>query len=306
MSDVATLVNLEGREDFYTRWRWSEGTVEPGFTAVLRVKNEARSLPWVLPGLFRSLSRVVLVDNGSDDGTPDLARRIAEENGATERIEVLEYPFSVARCGPEHLDTPAASVHSLTYFYNWSFSHVRTRYALKWDGDMVLTNQGEMIFRDLAWQLESCDTVINIPRFPLYVDTDRVAYLDSLLKNREPWGWPNKPGYSFGKGLEWELQLRPDDAAKLLLPEWLCFELKYLDSDEFDHWSAIEFDRSIRTRRKAREWEVYHALTKGEVPEGVVKVETDGDQHVIDVVRTTSVADWEARTAEARKDGYLW
>jgi len=27
-------------------------------------------------------------------------------------------------------------VHSLTYFYNWSFSHVLTPYALKWDGDM--------------------------------------------------------------------------------------------------------------------------------------------------------------------------
>ena len=55
-----------------------------------------------------------------------------------DRLEVHSYPFSIARCGEEHLGTPAESVHSLVYFYNWSFSHVRTGYVLKWDADMVL------------------------------------------------------------------------------------------------------------------------------------------------------------------------
>ena len=62
-----------------------------------------------------------------------LGRPLAREGGrrAAERLEVRSYPFAVARCGEEHLGTSPDSVHSLVYFYNWSFSHVRTGYALK-------------------------------------------------------------------------------------------------------------------------------------------------------------------------------
>jgi len=59
-------------------------------------------------------------------------------------------------------------VHSLTYFYNWSFSHVRTPYALKWDGDMVLTPQSERVLRDLAWQLQDLGTSLTMRRDPVY------------------------------------------------------------------------------------------------------------------------------------------
>ena len=36
-------------------------------------------------------------------------------------------------------------------------------------------------------------------------------------------------------------------------------ELKYLDSDEFDHWVGPDaFGATARTLRKLREWEVFH------------------------------------------------
>ena len=114
------LTNLEGQADFNVRWGWAEGTPEPGFTAVVRAKNEERALPWVLPPLLRAARRVVLIDNGSADQTIEVARAAASEEGAEDRLEISSYPFSVARCGEEHLGTPAASLHSLVYFYNWS------------------------------------------------------------------------------------------------------------------------------------------------------------------------------------------
>ena len=48
-SRTAELKNLEGRPEFFVRWAWAKGRPEPGFTAVVRAKNEARALPWVLP-----------------------------------------------------------------------------------------------------------------------------------------------------------------------------------------------------------------------------------------------------------------
>jgi len=230
----------------------------------------------------------VLIDNGSTDGTPEIARRVAEECGAAERIEVHSYPFSVARCGEEHLETPPESVHSLVYFYNWSFSHVRTGYALKWDADMVLTDAAGGVLRDLAWQLEADQVVVKIPRYPLYVVDERRAFLDVGMSNTEPWAWPNRPGYSFVKAMEWEQPLWPASLPTLVLPEWSCIELKRLDADEFSHWSHTDFGASARTRRKRREWEVFNSLAHGgEPPADVTSVEAPEGVHVIDHVRTT-------------------
>ena len=281
------FVNLEQLTDFEVRWN------DPGegvFTAVLRVKNEAQSLPWVMPGVLRVAEAVILVDNGSDDGTPDIAKKVAEELGATARFQLLEYPFQVSRCGSEHLATPPNSVHSLTYFYNWAFSHVKTNYYWKWDGDMVLTEEGEKSFEELKWQLEATDAVINVPRYPVYIESEDVAYIDTEMVNREPWAWPNRKETFFVKSFEWELPLWPQNLTFLRMPEWTCFELKWLGSDEFQHWSKTDFSETRRTRRKAREWDVFHAVSEGRVPFGVHRVESPGEKHVIDLLREPASA----------------
>ena len=282
------LRNVEGHADFDVRWAWADGEIEPGFTAVLRVRNEAPSLPWVLPPLLRAARRVVLVDNGSTDDSVAVARRVAADVGSADRLELRSYPFAVARCGAEHLGTPAHSVHSLAYFYNWSFSHVRTAYALKWDGDMVLTDAAVDALCDLEWQLEGTELVVKIPRNPLYLAGDRRAFLDAALVNREPWAWPNRAGYSFVKAIDWELPLWSPDTATITLADWSCVELKHLDADEFGHWSHNGFDSSARTQRKRREWEAFHAIAAGgELPGGVVEIVAPDGRHVVDYVRTT-------------------
>jgi glycosyltransferase involved in cell wall biosynthesis len=277
--------NREGLDDFAVEWNWVTRPVASGFTAVLRVKNEARALPWVLPGVLRATDHVVVVDNGSTDGTASVAEDVAEQLGLSSRLTVLEYPFAVSRCGPEHLATHPESVHSLTYFYNWSFSHVRTRYALKWDGDMVLTDEGEQLLSDLNWQLQGADVAITIPRFPVFVVDDRSAAVDMSLSTPEPWGWRNHPGYTFGKAFDWELMLPRRGDTVIRLPPSVCFELKWLDQDEFDHWSHMEFKETINAR-KQRELDVYRALKHGaELPQGVVPVVCGPDSHIIDHLR---------------------
>jgi glycosyltransferase involved in cell wall biosynthesis len=253
---------------------------------VLRVKNEARSLPWVLPGMLRSVKQTIVVDNGSTDDTAEVARRVAAEAGLEERLQVLSYPFAVARCGPEHLGTFPDSVHSLTYFYNWSFSHVRTRYALKWDGDMVLTPQGEQVLRDLSWQLEGWDGTFSMRRDPIYVESEHVAYVDALLGKPEPWGWRNSPANTFTKAFDWELMLpRPGDRVTML-PEFVCFELKWLDADEFAHWSHTDF-KAVTNSRKRRDWQLFYALREGaSLPDNVLRIESPDGTHVIEHLRS--------------------
>ncbi len=280
-------MNREGIGEYAIRWKWVTKPSSSGFTAVMRVKNEAQSIPWVLPGVLRSVEEVVLVDNLSTDGTPDLAHQVAGEEGLEEKLRVLSYPFEVSRCGPEHLATYPDSVHSLTYFYNWSFSHVRTRYALKWDGDMVLSPQGERVLRDLSWQLEGSDGAITIPRSPVYVKDEHVAYLDTTPTKAEPWGWRNSPAYTFAKAFDWELMLSQPGDPVTRLPGFVCFELKWLDAKEFNHWSYTEF-KSVINARKRREWELFHALREGlSLPEGIIRVESPDGTHVVEHLRQT-------------------
>ena len=254
-------------------------------------RTKPATSPSFLPPLLRTLANVIVVDNGSTDGTPEIAARVAEEMGAADRLDVLSYPFQVSRCGPEHLQTPADSVHSLTYFYNWAFSHVGTTYSLKWDGDMLLTEEGEQAFTDLAWQLEGMSRRVYMMRIPLYVESSTKAYADASMRAFETWGWPNRQGFQFGKGFEWEVIEFPTDLSPHRLPDGVCFEIKWLDVDEFSNWSHRAFD-SGRVTRKQREWLVFNRLQKEGGPDGVFTIESSGE-HVIEAVRRLTVPDWD-------------
>jgi hypothetical protein len=281
---VADIANREGLAAYDVTWPWHAEPLRPGLTCVFRVRNEARNLPWVLPPMFEAVQHVVLVDNGSDDGTPEVAQGIAERVGAADRFTLASYPFPVSRAGAEHLATPPDSVHSLTHFYNWSFAHVRTAYSMKWDGDMVLTREGVAALADLSWQLERAEAVALVPRHPVSIESDSVAWVDLGYRFLEPWVYPMGPEYTFVKAFEWEVREFPPTAERLILPEGLCVELKWLDSDEFAHWSHTSFADSSRAPRKRREWEVYSALVEGrgaEVP-GLHRVEAPPGVHVVD------------------------
>lgn len=75
----------DGREDVFQPERW------PSVVAVVPARNEADVIGQSLQSLLRQdypgLFRVVLVDDGSDDGTADVARRVAVET--PDRLEIL-------------------------------------------------------------------------------------------------------------------------------------------------------------------------------------------------------------------------
>ncbi len=283
------ITNLEGHTEFDITWPWvGDGGLRPGSTAVLRVKNEAPSLPFVLPPLLRACDHVLVVDNGSEDGTPDVAREAAERAGLAEKLELASYPFSVARAGAEHLAVHERSVHSLAYFYNWCFAQVRTRYSWKWDGDMVLTAEGEASIADLGWQVGDVQSIIRVPRHGLYLRDRSLAYLDLGLRNAEEWGFPIGPDFVFTKAFEWEVRTTPRPVRSIGLPHGLCVELKYLDGDEFAHWTdPASFATSYRNKRKRREWAVFQALQEGTVLPGVHEIHAPLGVHVVDHVTRT-------------------
>lgn len=288
----AVINNVEGRQDFDVKWQWSEQPVVPGITAVLRVKNESRTIPYCLPSILKAVDEVVLVDNDSTDGTVELAVETARRLDRAGQLIVKHYPFEIARCGPEHLATPERSLHSLAYFYNWSFSHVRTRYSLKWDGDMVLTDGGVRTLRQLSWQLEYADAALSVLTHPLYVIDDRTALFDPRSPYVEPRLLPNNSVYAYAKGVDWEIPTIPASTRVMRLQDGLACEIKWLDADEFSNWSSTDFADERRYPRKSREWAVFEAHRNGLHPDELTRVEAPEGTHVIDFVRQVWLPQW--------------
>ncbi|WP_241901527.1 glycosyltransferase family 2 protein [Nocardioides houyundeii] len=292
---VPDIACLEGLPEYDVTWPWrapdgGSRRLAPGLTCVFRVRDEARNLPWVLPPVLDAVQHVIVVDNGSTDGTAEVAREIAESRGAGDRLTSLSYPHRVSRAGGEHLATPATSVHSLTHFYNWSFSHVRTAYSMKWDGDMVLTPEGSAILRDLSWQLEAASAIVAMPRHPLTVVDESTGWLDLSLRFLEPWIYPTGPETTFVKAFDWELREQPAGAERIVLPQGLVVEVKWLDADEFAHWRTEGVDfTTTRLYRKLREFEVDQAIREGRAAElgGLTKVTAPPGVHIIDHVTRT-------------------
>ena len=259
-----------------------------GFTAVLRVKDEARSLPWALPPLLRAAARVVLVDNGSTDGSAAVARRIAAVHGAAgppggPRLPVHGRPLRGR--APGHPGGVGAQPGVLLQLVVRARAH-RLRAQVGRGHGADRPRRGDAARSGLAARVRRGGRADPAPR--LYVLDERRAFLDTGLRNCEPWAWPNRPGYSFVKATDWELPLWGGEHRDVTLPEWSCVELKFLDADEFAHWSQTDFGASARTRRKRREWAVSGALAAGAPPPaGVVAIHAPAGRHVIDHVRET-------------------
>ena len=81
------------------------------------------------------------------------------------------------------------------------------------------------------------------------------------------------------------------------LPHGLCVELKYLDGDEFAHWTdPASFATSWRNKRKRREWEVFNALRRARCLPGVHEIHAPAGVHIVDHV----THDWLPRAPPAR------
>jgi hypothetical protein len=150
---------------------------------------------------------------------------------------------------------------------------------------MVLTTEGEVSIGDWGWQVGDVPSILRVPRHGLYLADERHGYLDLGLRNAEEWGYPIGPEFVFTKAFEWEIRTTPVGVRSIGLPHGLCEELKYLDGDEFAHWTDPEsFATSYRNKRKRREWEVFNYLKQGVVPTGVHDIVAPDGRHIVDYV----------------------
>ncbi|MBL8985989.1 MAG: glycosyltransferase [Gemmatimonadetes bacterium] len=249
-----TFRNREGEAGFDVTLRRA---TRPGASALVRIRNEARKIETCLGSILPSFDEIVVVDNGSDDETVALVTRFKERADPSNKIQIHSYPFRLARFGPEHEGVAADSVRSAVHFSNWALSHCTRTTVCKWDGDMVLLKAAR----------EAFDRVLRRGRLEVWAIAGQTIYRDlsgDLWEaigevNREVEIFPNGWGCRFEKRRHWERLARPRLLPRHDLESVVFAELKFVDEDEFDHWSTTDWP----SPRKRREWENFQAVREG-------------------------------------------
>ena len=134
------------------------------------------------------------------------------------------------------------------------------------------------------------------------IESESVAWLDLGFRFLEPWVYPMGPEFTFVKAFEWEVREFPATSERIVAPEGMCVELKWLDQDEFAHWSAHRLRRRRARRASAASCEVYRALTegRGDEVEGLHRIEAPPGVHVVDHVTRTWMARRRGRWCSGR------
>jgi glycosyltransferase involved in cell wall biosynthesis len=254
------FTNLEGIQNF--DFTLSPNGKRLGVSVLLRVKNEEQKIYHCLASIYDIFDEIVFVDNGSDDNTLTIVQQFKQRNDTQDKIKSYVFPFKQARFGPEHCDTPEDSVHSFTYYSNWSLSRCSFNYVCKWDGDMVLAKKRREAFRRFLKQIQ-------IGRKMCWIVYGQTVYRDSANNhflargeiNGEVRIFPNGFNPRFYKAgiYEWVNSEPPLEESQF--DGVLFYELKFVNTDEFSHWSI----RDIPTERKRRELENFNLIKSGEI-----------------------------------------
>jgi glycosyltransferase involved in cell wall biosynthesis len=266
---MAWLSYFKQREEFSNRegagaydFSLFRSRARSGVSAMVRVRNEGQKISHCLRSILPVFDEIILVDNASDDDTVAIAQDVMAREDAEGKIRLLSYPHQLARFGPEHASTPDDSLHSAVYYTNWALSHCSCRYVCKWDGDMVLVRDTRAAFRDFLQQIQSGRrTCWTLSGQTVYRDAQGNYYLARGEVNKEIEVFPYSLICRFKKRPHLESLQRPVIFPKKDFTPVCFFELKFVDEDEFSHWS----DRKWPSERKRREWANFQLVRDGHV-----------------------------------------
>jgi hypothetical protein len=125
------LTNIERHHEFDIRPDWYKAR-PLGLSAYIRTKGEERWIGPTIESIIDFFDEIVVaIDNV--DRTKDILRRFKSS-----KIRIYDYPFPLKPFGNGYDKTPMDSVHSFSYYTNWSISKTSFSHICRWDGDMIM------------------------------------------------------------------------------------------------------------------------------------------------------------------------
>jgi hypothetical protein len=211
-------------------------------SAMVRVRNEEEFLFAAVSSIADQVSEIVIVDNLSDDGTPDVIEEL--RRAFPGRVTAHSYPYAIRKVGREHWElasqqTAQPSPHLSSTYYNWVLQRCRYPFVLKWDGDMIaLPHFSEMIGE---WRASTRPVLVfnglNVHPDRRHGVRPRVTDRDVLLRRLSVPGLPR-----------WVTTLAEDAVEPRLFPR---FRARYDDEIRWTQHLASPFEHR-EYRKRAR------------------------------------------------------
>jgi glycosyltransferase involved in cell wall biosynthesis len=230
---------------------------------MVRVRNEAEFLDVAIASIVELFDEVVLIDNASDDDTPQVIRSLAFRYP---NVRSLSFPHRVYRPGGEHerhrtLPRARRDGWLLGEYYNWCLARCHGHFVCKWDGDMIAapplapalaefrrSDAAVFVFRGYNLHPD-LDGLIATPGFEhrTWAEVDRSGGYEI-----EPYTWseprlhPRRLARYRDAFAQCE-RLATPFTARLYAETPLYFHVKFLKRHPMDNWSA-DSARSLRRR----------------------------------------------------------
>lgn len=131
-----------------------------GVSAVVAMKNEEYTLPLCLNSLIGFADQIIIIDNGSEDNSLEIAKKFKSKNNHQIEIDIIEMPGALLG------DCREAGLRATKY-----------QWHLRWDADMIAHTDGEFDMKKLKAKALNDDTprTIQLPRINLTGDLFHVV-----------------------------------------------------------------------------------------------------------------------------------
>ena len=131
-----------------------------GISAVVAMKNEDYTLPLCLNSLIGFADQVIIIDNGSEDNSLELAKKFKSENNTQVEVDIIEMPGALLG------DCREAGLKATRY-----------QWHLRWDADMIAHTDGEFDMKKLKEKVlkDRTPRTIQLPRINLSGDLFHVT-----------------------------------------------------------------------------------------------------------------------------------
>lgn len=252
--------NIEGNSEY--DFELDRVSRKPGVSAMIRAKNEESKIGLCLESIYPIFDEIIIVNNNSDDGTDKIIQQYIEKRDSFQKIKYFNYPFNIARVGPDNVATNPDSLQSLVYYYNWCLSKCTLGHVFKWDADMVVPKQSASALRkQLSGLTPYWPAMLLVPLQTVYIAGEKLVYFSVGEVNQENMVFPNRSDVRFVKNDYFELLKTFCGVKYGSVNNVLIYEVKDTREDEFSHWSTLDFP----TARKKREWENFNKVKSGKV-----------------------------------------
>lgn len=149
-------------------------------SAMIRVKNEEEFLLKSVESIINHVDEVVIIDNLSSDKTPAIIQKLKKNYPL--KVFTFEYNFKVAKIGlpsKREISKNKNSPLHLSSYTNWCIKKCRQPYILKWDGDMIATDE---LYKSLKkFKHSDCELINN---YGLNIFPDK-KHAVKTIKNKE-------------------------------------------------------------------------------------------------------------------------